>query len=322
MFGTITAIVASITISQIALAATVVGTALSIAGTLTNNSTLKWIGVGIGAAGALTGLAGAAGLFDASTTLGSVFGSGSSASTAGAAASSTVGTVAPAVTTPVQPAVQPAVDAASGLGISQYPTAAGPGMIGTPGYAEVTALGQQAVAPAAQAASAAPPGFKMTEQGMVHLGTPATDVASTTGQVGTTLNPGTATIAPSVSAPTPLSVTSPTAPIANAMSDGSNLARVVDKLNTSGDLASAFQNLDPSTKIALTMAAGQTVAGGLGGVFSSMSTNKQIELQRLIAEQRNNIDSQALQQRSRMLDMEQTKLDRAASSPGIISFGG
>lgn len=318
MVGTITAIVASITISQIALAATVVGTALSIAGSLTNNSTLKWIGVGIGAAGALTGLAGAAGLFDASTTLGSVFGgsSSSAASTAGAAASSTVGNVAPAVTTPVTPAVQPAVDAASGIGISQYGTAAGPGMIGTPGAAEVAALGQQSLGAGAQAASAVPPGFQMTPEGMVHVGTPAADA----GSVATQISAGAPTVAPSVAAPVPLAA--PTAPIANAMSDGTNLATTVSKLNSAGSLSEAFRSLDPATKIALTMAAGQTAAGGLGGIFSSMSTNKQLELQKLIAEQRNNIDSQALAQRSRMLDMEQTKLDRAASSPGIVSFGG
>ena len=63
--ATVAVIVAGITLSQVAVAATVIGLAFTVAGMVTKNKTLGMIGLGFGIAGGVAGLAAASGMFAA-----------------------------------------------------------------------------------------------------------------------------------------------------------------------------------------------------------------------------------------------------------------
>jgi hypothetical protein len=94
---------------------------------------------------------------------------------------------------------------------------------------------------------------------------------------------------------------------------GPNTFQTADFSSSLNDTAKAvakneslWGSLDPTTKFGIMNAAGQTIAGGVGGIFSGMQADEQMKLQRLI-------DQENRQQ-------EFNRANRATSTPGLIQF--
>lgn len=275
----------SATVAEVATVAVVVGTTLSVAGAVTGNKTLSMVGMGLGIAGGIGGLAAANGLFGASESAG-FFGG------AGVAESAPVGTTAADVG---------ATPTASGW---EAPT--GQGFNG-----EVGAIpqGGETVQPGitSEAGATTPTTASIGEAAPTLTPSPIGEGPATGSEAWMQANAPpapSAPVSPTVEAPMPQPTgvsPSPTVqPTSGApFSIGANGAVGAPPVapgtpgwaanfmnNTpAADLPNALANLDPTSKAALLMAGGQAVSGGVGGIFTGMTADKQMALQTWMANQ-------------------------------------
>lgn len=302
------ATLASITIAQVAVTAIVLGTILTVAGTITENKTLSYIGMGIGLAGGLTSLAGAAGLFASGTTVSSLFGGAAASSTAAAGSgavavgSAAAGSIAPVAAESAAPVVASSIAPATASAVGQG--------------AALGAPAASAVAPAVNAVGQTAADVAIGQS----MSSAANWLPATTGG-GTGLVGAGSTVAGSV-APLVKPVLAPGAPtvqdsFTSMASQGGLTPPRPDE--TAGNW---FKNLGPSDKLSLAVLGGQGVSGMFGGMFASRSQSEQLELQRLIQQQRQTLGLKQLDIEQGRLDLNKAQFGRATSSPGIVSFGG
>lgn len=324
----IVATVSAITISQIATAAVIVGAALSIAGAVTNNSTLKYVGMGIGIAGGLTSLAGAFGLFDPSMSLGGLF-SGSDVAASSAAANAAAG--APAAMPP---------------GGTIYSDPIGPTLAGDPlasGVVNAAAPLGPGMDAAAQAAGNAQEqlGAAQVRGTLDNLSANRLAAGIEPGSPFVPAEPGAgAAFAPPGTPPVPTAPITPAAPVpgaapsaagvgvtatqaggevAKGIMDGGQYTKEAMDLGqgsaTFADKAKrAFDSLSPAVQYGLVAGTITAGAGMLSGMFQSMSASERLEFDKYVQDQRNQI-------MTGQLNLERDKFARATSTPGVISFG-
>lgn len=221
---------ATATIVGASVIAGVVGTTLSIVGTITKNSTLRNIGLGFSAAGALTGLAAASGLFSGVDAASAALEGGVGAA-AEAATEAGVGTVAAQAGTVGGQAGGISVSAAPGAteALASIPAVAAPpgGMVdlatlGAQGPLTSTATGAAGIAPAA---AALPP---VTPTGA-------------SAPLGSAMNP--------VAPPAPLA---PVAPVAPAAPDFMKTALILSAGQAgAGALGGIFQGMSAEKQLEL-----------------------------------------------------------------------
>lgn len=322
VISTIVAAVAAVTISQVAIAATVIGTTLSIVGAVTKNKLVSQIGMGIGLAGLVTGAAGAFGLFDPSTTLGSLVGASGGAEAAASTVGQVAGSVAPSTVGPVVPTIDPT----SGLAITQYSSQLGPGVQGASGVVGLspsTALNMPfapGVDHAAQAAAFNPSqealGREIVNRAIESSAFTAPPVPTDVGITGvsgvtappTPVNP----IAPSA-APAP-SVDTVTGGV-GAIPAGANVSGysfmsssggMNETLSAADKAKKAFEGLDPAVKYGLVAGTITAGAGALSGMFQGMSASERLEFDKYVNDQR--------------FGLAQQTFNRATETPGVINF--
>ena len=296
----------AITLGSIATTAVVVGTALSIAGAVTKNKTLSYIGLGLGLAGGVASIAAAAGLFSSATTVSSLFGGASSAAsgattaaTTAVGAGGTVGQVAAPVTSSVIPTINPVVSAGLQTGIGAATAPAATGVNAAFAAAAPALTGAQAVAPAA---------------GLIGSGG--------AGQLFSQFAPKAAAAFTAPEAPQPQQVQTPEQiNLRNQFAQGSGQTLATGPAQGQ-TLGQWFASLSPAMQGSLAIMGGQGVSGLLGGMFASRQASEQLDLERLIQNQRNQLGLKQVAVQEGGLDLEKSKFERATSTPGIISFGG
>jgi hypothetical protein len=252
--------------------------ALSIAGTVTKNKTLKTVGMVMGIAGGVVGigasLAGVGGmtLGEVGTSVGDFF--------SGAAMSGTEAAASTAASSAVDAGAQ-AAEGASGT----FTQAAG----AQPGIGEFPSTAIDPNGPVANL-QAQYGGFDVTP--VAAQGQPASSLAGTSPTLGAT-----PTSEGDLSALTLKASAGPGAPTVNP--DGSlttlgpstqanQLAtQYGDKLPPfePGNAKGWFDKLSPAMQASLALAGGQAISGAVGGLFQGMAASDQLELQKLINEQ-------------------------------------
>jgi hypothetical protein len=305
-----------------AMIASGIGMTMSVVGAVTKNKTLRNIGLGFSAAGALTGLGAATGLFDGmmsgTQALGDITTSAATTGTSGLDAGVQTGFEA----TNLLPSASSAEVAANAAGLAA-PLAPG------------VDVAQQAAVFGADTAgnlgSAAAQGVDVGASIATQPGTMGMQEG-----VSSLLN-GPATAMPtSFAPPAPMPTPAPMAPVAPSPSAvpglasdfGANVTGAHSLADISGAMTHAkpgidllretaasggsifdtWAKIDPSMKAAITMVAGQTAAGGIGGIFTGMQADKQMELQKLINDQNR-------QQWNLMFA-------RSNTTPGLIQYDG
>lgn len=305
-----------------AMIATGVGMTMSVVGAVTHDKLLSQIGMGFSAAGALTGLGAAAGLFDAGTaaaTEGSLAGAeatspGLTASGEEMAAFPEVGAGTTATDAPLGGGVgvtSPAASAAKAAPAASAPSAdAMSGGIG----ANANLPTEAGTMPAQTSTITGQPGTIANESGASSLlngpatTTPAAPAAPVAPGVspGVSANPAASTFTGDVANPLGQANASDIANLSGAMQKAQPALTTFKNLQDSA-VPGWWASLDPSAKAAIMMVGGQTVAGGVGGIFTGMQANKQMQLQQLINDQNRNQWNQMFA--------------RETSSPGLMQYG-
>jgi len=294
--------VAAASITDIALTAAVVGGSLSVAGTVTGNKTLSLIGAGIGIAGGVTGLAASAGLF--------------------AADAGTEAIVQGAMEGPLAPGT--ALDASGA-------TIASEGVSATPAMAKAATGADLASVPnATPIANANPSELPQLADMSTDVNTGLANSAAQSPVTGSSTPPSpsagsntwdTPEMGGLPSATPPPSVDSVTGGVQNAATTAPKLpdgavvsgwgglsSKNLAPIDSSTNMFDWFSKLDPATKMALTMTAGQGLSGAVGGMFQGMTASQRLAFDQLVNSQRQQI--------------AQTQLSRATATPGIVQFAG
>ena len=247
------AALASITLAQVAITVAVIGTALSVAGMITQNKTLQMIGMGLSIAGGV----GAA--FAPAATVSSLFGGAATetASTMGAAGASNVIAGANATNVPITAAVEPV------------------GLIASTTNANSATMG-------ASEASHVISGANATNATPTALGVPKVLASNTDALVNPLATQAKSAAqgvkAPLTPTPTPTGGT-PGVPGGAPGVGGTNLGVG----GASGNkIIDAFNALDSNSKFAIANGFMQVGGSALGGIFQAESANKQLEFQKFV----------------------------------------
>lgn len=307
-----------------AMIATGVGMTMSVVGAVTKNKTLSQIGMGFSAAGALTGLGAAAGVFDgAEAAAQETLGQSIVASTQGEVGNA--GALAPGDVAYAPGAIEPT----TGNVVPGPPTYTG--QVGaTPGLDQGMAggIGAEANTPAEAGTMPAQPMTVSSQPGTVSsqegasslLNDSATSPTPSAPQAPSTPDPFGVNPKPSAGPNSgfgPNSGSNPAGEFTGSLTDptGTATPQAVDKVkqiiqgmpqNASED-PSWWQKLDPTSKAAVMLVAGQTAAGGVGGLFTGMQAQRQLALQQLIDQENRN--------------QFNLMFARETSSPGLIQYG-
>lgn len=293
------------------LIATGIGMTMSVVGAVTHNKLLSQIGMGFsiaGAVGGLSGMAASSGLLGEGAQ-----GAMSTSLTAAPGATAAEGAIAPTGTI-----------AGQGGSVGNTPGVANLANAGNEVNAGMTAVEAPIADPNAVFATPQP----INESGLMHSGglPPGLDATATAPVAPTVTTPVTPTVttpvAPSTAPsglsgipdPSQVPALSSLTPNANGIMGADNLAQLNSARNVisampsnPGAQAGWWASLDPQMKASISMVAGQTVAGGVGGIFTGMQADKQLALQNLINQQNR--------------DQFNQQFSRATSSPGLIQFG-
>ena len=297
-----------------AMIASGIGLTMSVVGAATKNKLVSQIGMGFSAAGALTGLGAATGLFDgveaaAQEMLGQsiVESTQAQVGNAGALAAGDV-TYAPGAVDAFGNTVPEAAVYTGQSGAMPYydgGTAAATAANAPDPNAVSGSIGVNANAPAEAGTMPAQAAQITTQPGSIPTQEGASPLLSHGGLTPPT--PTTTSQVPSLAQGFGKEVLG--AENLADLSAKTDVARMAlsSAPDNSSDLMAWWGKLDPSSKAAIMMVGGQTAAGGVGGLFTGMQAQKQLDLQRLIDQENR--------------DQFNLMFARANTTPGLISYG-